>query len=160
MRIAIPTPKTGRHWNDLKHLRPFKLFTYQVKHANGSLRTVVTSGRPGFDRCGKFLGYVGIARDVTDQVAEREKLVATEENLLQAINALTASVTLWDVDDRLITFNDYFRMLNGELLDYSQPGITFEEHIRVLAEKRLKIPPAQIEDWVQWRLACHRNPRG
>ncbi len=148
-----------RHFDDLRKLRPFKLFSYNIKHSSGEIRHVVTSGRPSFDDTGKFTGYIGIARDVTEQVTERNRLVATEENLLQAINSLNASVTLWDADDRLITFNDHFRMMNVGLLGYSEPGITFEEYIRASADKRLKVEPAELENWVQWRLARHRNPR-
>ncbi len=59
--------------------QPFRDFRYGLVDRDGAEHTVSTSGLPVFDEAGNFLGYRGVARDVTKEVrAEREALRAAE----------------------------------------------------------------------------------
>ena len=64
--ITIPTSgvTTSRFWS--RH-RPFRDFRYTRKVANQPEQTVSISGQPFFDPSGRFLGYRGTARNVSDE---------------------------------------------------------------------------------------------
>jgi PAS domain S-box-containing protein len=60
------------HYATLDRHEPFRNFVYGRKVGAGPEHKVSVSGNPIFDASGKFLGYRGTARDVTDQIlAER-----------------------------------------------------------------------------------------
>ena len=64
--------------------RELVAYTYEARfrRADGTWRTMQVSSRPRFDDAGAFLGYVGVAMDVTDtRAAEtRQKLLINELN--------------------------------------------------------------------------------
>lgn len=73
-----------RHFEDLEARREFKDFTYRVREQEGEVVTLQIAGKPRFDESGKFLGYRGIGRDISDKVeAEQEH----HENQLALKNA-------------------------------------------------------------------------
>jgi diguanylate cyclase (GGDEF)-like protein/PAS domain S-box-containing protein len=47
--------------------QPFQDFVYQRSDANGNLHTISISGRPIFDEEGRFTGYRGTGKDITEQ---------------------------------------------------------------------------------------------
>ncbi len=65
-------------WRDhialLERHRPFRDFRYTRKVANQPEQTVSISGQPFFDPSGRFLGYRGTARDVSDEVRAEQSL--------------------------------------------------------------------------------------
>ena len=56
--------------------RPFSALENVIRHRDGRLITLETSGTPVFDEAGTFRGYRGIARDITARKLEREILLA------------------------------------------------------------------------------------
>lgn len=64
----------GASWNEkdrdiletnLSSRRPFLDFVYSRTHANGLLQYLMVSGEPMFDSSGRYVGYRGIGKDVT-----------------------------------------------------------------------------------------------
>lgn len=47
---------------------PFLDFVYNRTHPDGSLQYLMVSGEPMFDRSGRYVGYRGIGKDVTDSI--------------------------------------------------------------------------------------------
>jgi PAS domain S-box-containing protein len=72
----------GASWNEaeremleanLAARRPFLDFVYSRTNPDGSRQYLMVSGEPTFDRSGRFTGYRGIGKDVTDtMIADRE----------------------------------------------------------------------------------------
>jgi diguanylate cyclase (GGDEF)-like protein/PAS domain S-box-containing protein len=67
------------HKRDLELRRPFHDFILKRRNNHGSLRYTSISGAPIFDANGMFKGYRGIGRDVTDQIAARQRQSAEHQ---------------------------------------------------------------------------------
>ena len=67
--------------------KPFRDFRYWRQGPDGEARYVSTSGKPLFDSAGRFLGYRGTGRDLTDQQRMREELIQTNRQLNSANKA-------------------------------------------------------------------------
>lgn len=70
-----------------------KPFTAQEKitiHKNGAFVTIETSGAPFFDEKGKFCGYRGIDRDITDRKKLEEKYLQAQK--MEAVGQLAGGI--------------------------------------------------------------------
>jgi len=69
-----------RHKADVTARRPFRNFRYTRRADDGTLRHVMISGTPTYDREGAFSGYRGVGRDITaDVLAEAELRQAKDQ---------------------------------------------------------------------------------
>ena len=62
------------HRRTLERHEAYRDFVYQATGADGTLRTLASSGQPRYDDHGEFLGYIGVSRDITDQQAAKQHL--------------------------------------------------------------------------------------
>lgn len=62
------------HLADLENRRPFRDFTFAYLDNDGKRRVARVSGRPVFDGSGTFVGYRGVGRDITAEVAAEERI--------------------------------------------------------------------------------------
>lgn len=86
---------------------------YRLRRADGSWAWVIDIGRPRFAEDGSFLGYVGIALDITDR---REAELAREESeaLFRSVLESTPDcIRLLDLDGRPVLMNRAGRQLFG-----------------------------------------------
>ncbi|MGC2855256.1 PAS domain S-box protein [Novispirillum sp. DQ9] len=106
------TPEARQHLEDLDNHRPFRDFEYTGRLPDGSRRIFSISGKPLF-RGGRFVGYRGIGRDVTDRKAtEVQALVLSE-----AVRQSPVTVMVTDLDGRIEYVNDAFTRNTGFSLD-------------------------------------------
>ena len=96
--------KWRAHIATLEARQPFRGFRYKIPHpADGSTRYVSVSGKPVFDGSGAFLGYRGVAADVSAEVRSQKSLRDSEEALrqrekelreiIETIPAMTVTIT-------------------------------------------------------------------
>ena len=69
--MGVTEEQWRRHQADLDARRPFRDFEFQRINPQGKIRDISISGAPIFDAEGRFTGYRGIARDITD-IKQRE----------------------------------------------------------------------------------------
>lgn len=55
-----------KHHETLMRRQPFRRFRYPLEASSGEIRWFESSGIPHFDAEGRFVGYRGVARDVTE----------------------------------------------------------------------------------------------
>ena len=112
-----------------------------------------------FDSDGRFLGYRGTGRNVTEQVSAEIRAKHAEALLENAVERLSETFALWGPDDRLVLCNRMFRAFNATVIDHTRPGTTLEKFYRAGAEKGL-FPEAEgrEEAWLADRLRSVRNP--
>ncbi len=75
--LGNPWEDQGARWNEtereilesnLASRRPFLDFVYSRTHPDGSRQYLMVSGEPMFDLSGRFTGYRGIGKDVTETI--------------------------------------------------------------------------------------------
>lgn len=107
----------GTDWeaqrDTLERREPFKAFIYPLKIASGATHWFESSGSPRFDEAGTFLGYTGVARDVTEDVENQEKLRAADrearlqQTLLAQIGHISRiGVWWWRLSDNHLDWSD------------------------------------------------------
>ena len=82
---AAPGDRTGEKWDAhmavLRRHEPFRNFVFTVELEGQPALTVSTSGNPLFDDKGRFLGYRGAGRDITDLKAKEIQLHEAMDHL-------------------------------------------------------------------------------
>src|SRR5712691_8810954 len=97
-RGAVPVGDGGswdKHKAALKARQPFTDFLFKRPGSQGEVRYISTSGQPVFDDKGRFRGYRGIAKDITE-TKRAEELQSLEHSVAQWIaeaESVTAAVT-------------------------------------------------------------------
>jgi PAS domain S-box-containing protein len=74
---GVSAEQWRRHEADLEARRPFRDFRFQRSMPDGTLRHISISGKPIFDEAGRFCGYAGSARDVTQEIMVEQRLRET-----------------------------------------------------------------------------------
>jgi PAS domain S-box-containing protein len=82
--VAAEPQKWREHMAILERHEPFRDFVYQRRRPDGTLRIVSASGKPVFDREGRFTGYRGVARDITELRRAEEMLREREQRIRDA----------------------------------------------------------------------------
>ncbi len=96
------------------------------------------------------------------QARERESAQAalrqSEDTLLTAIEAIDEAFVVYDADDRLLYCNEKYREFHHTVAELLEPGIKFEDIVRIGAE-RGQYPQAAGREaaWVAERVAMHRD---
>jgi PAS domain S-box-containing protein len=98
---------------------------------------------------------------LTEEIVERMRVEEDLRRLANAIEHLSETFALYGPDDCLVMCNQKFRELNQDVAETTVPGVTFEDHLRVLVAKDM-LPEAigREDDWIRQRLERHRNPQG
>jgi len=133
---------------------PFRDFEYCRRSPTGD-HWLRISGKPVFDDAGRFLGYRGTGRDVTELLRQRELARAAQERYRRLVDLLPDAVLLLD-GQRIVVANHSAARLYG----VDAPGRLFgvcpidflESEHRPAAEARLRrlletgepLPPAEF----------------
>jgi diguanylate cyclase (GGDEF)-like protein/PAS domain S-box-containing protein len=73
-RVQMTEEQWRPHKAALAARQPFQDFVYQRGDIHGNLRTISVSGRPIFDDEGRFHGYRGTGRDISEQKRVEEQI--------------------------------------------------------------------------------------
>ena len=113
---GIKTSLSGR--------KPFRNIECGAPHKDGRMLVLESSGNPDFDGKGRYRGYRGVTRDIT----ERKRL--EDENEMKAIllDSVKDGIFMHDLDGRIVYANE---------AAYAQLGYTGEEMLNVMFQKLL-----------------------
>jgi PAS domain S-box-containing protein len=89
--------------------KPFRVLEKTHRHRNGSLIVLETSGVPVFDAVGRFGGYRGVDRDITERRKREQELV----RLAAAVEQTADSILITDVDGNIQYVNPAFERITG-----------------------------------------------
>jgi signal transduction histidine kinase len=107
-------------------------------------------------------GWVfGSRTDITELKKREMSLAATQQELIDAIEALQEGFALFDANDQLVICNDKYRRLFPLIDELIRPGARFEELIRVAAYRGQNVEALDdAERWVEERLTAHSRASG
>jgi class 3 adenylate cyclase/HAMP domain-containing protein len=130
--------------------------------ADGNLETVLPGS--GDDEIGDMAKALVVFRDTAVEVKKSNlrEINEARRRLSDAIESISEGFSLYDSNDRLVICNSMYRtLLYPGMADGIKPGMTFESIIR-RAAARGYIADAQgrVEEWVEQRMARHREPGG
>lgn len=91
LAIDLTSEQLAAHQRDLQAHRSFKL-EYPIRDENGVTRWFFAQGLPLFERNGRFVGYRGIGRDITEQVQTREELTRHRNHLQEMVQEQIVSL--------------------------------------------------------------------
>ncbi|GEO79905.1 response regulator [Pararhodospirillum oryzae] len=133
-----------------QHL-PFKDFLYQVAFAPG--RHLRVSGKPVFSAQGVFLGYRGVASDITDEHQSHQLALRMLAILNDSIDALPVGLMVFDAEDRLVIANERTATFLPGSAEGLVPGHTFLELLRTCAATgHFTQARDRLETWCrEWR---------
>ncbi|MCF1505638.1 EAL domain-containing protein [Afifella sp. H1R] len=138
-----------RHRHELEKRLPFVGLRYEFNDIRGT-RCFETSGTPTFDRRGRFRGYQGIARDVTEEVRDQERLeeLGREQRILNVLfNHVErmANIGAWryDPEQDVLTWSEQLYRLYGIPLG---ARVTLKEGLSVFAPDVAKVLQAAMEE--------------
>lgn len=88
-------------------------FEVQTKHKNGKTLIIEIRSVKRYDNDGQFIGYQGVARDITENKSREEKLQQSQNQLKIAMDL--AKLVYWehDVESDMFIFDDHFYSLYG-----------------------------------------------
>lgn len=134
---------------DIQARLPFRDVAVQWQFEPGRVRHLLVSGEPRFGPGRVFLGYWGVARDITDDVAARSALLRTESRYHDLFAAIPNPLVLHrdgrvvDANPAAVTlfgYRDLPTMLGADLLENYADGDSRE---RALARaRRIQTLPA------------------
>src|SRR3984893_15726213 len=91
----------------------------------------------------------------------RDKATLAQTRLTDALRSISEGFVLFDAEDRLVLCNSRYRELNPGLAALMRPGLEFEHLIKAVAAREIVADSvARPQEWVEQRLARHRNPSG
>jgi PAS domain S-box-containing protein len=133
----LPERVWEQHRARLERHEPFTNFIFLRKNKAGEMRYLSVTGEPIFDKDGKFRGYHGVGKDITDQARGQKALEESEERYRTLFEVHPNP--MWVVDAKTLSFlavNDEAVRLYGytreEFLSMTADQIRPEEDIAEL----------------------------
>ncbi|MGH7037558.1 MAG: PAS-domain containing protein [Stellaceae bacterium] len=117
--------------------------------ADGEIRWVHTELTPRFDERGQYLGLFGATQDITDYKH-------AEQQLIDAIEAISEGFVLFDRNDRYVLTNTRYRQMLPNMADVLTPGTPYETMLRAGVERGVFAAEGDLEDWMGRTVAWHR----
>jgi PAS domain S-box-containing protein len=146
-----------RHRADLAAHRPFRDLHVRRRLACGQFCHELVSGEPRVDASGRFLGYWGVSRDITERVAATEALRRSETMLSHLVTTSPDLITLTDLaTGRYVMVNEAFTRFSGyscaeavgrtslELGVWGEPGARDDFIRRLRADGSVRDLPMQF----------------
>jgi len=111
--------------------RPFRDFLYQLTVTSGKEVFISVSGKPHYDAKGRFLGYRGTGRDVTDEILATRARAREAEVLATTLMTIPDGLEVLDRESQLVNANDRFYEIMGldrdDVLAAENPGARIRE---------------------------------
>jgi PAS domain S-box-containing protein len=93
--------------------RPFRNVVYPMVVASGQQCWFSANGIPRFDAQGRFTGYLGTTRDVTEEVSSKRQLDDNEAVTSYLVDAVPDAIIFCQPDRRIVRVNPKFCALFG-----------------------------------------------
>jgi len=157
---SLPEKAWRQHREMLERHEPFSDFVYMTPDNAGEMRYLSVTGEPLFDAQGKFKGYHGIGKDITDKARAQKDLEDSEQRYRMLFDIHPRP--MWVVENKTLRF----LAVNQGAVDHY--GYSREEFLSMTAEQLR--PPEDIAQLLKdfqdpsrsymQRVARHRKKNG
>ena len=104
-------------------------------------------------------GTVVIRTDISERKQAEVQIAAAQSQLTDAVESISDGFALFDSDDRLVLCNAQYREALSVIGDIVEPGVSFEEILRAVAESGVASDvDLRNDEWIRARLEQHRAP--
>jgi PAS domain S-box-containing protein len=129
-----------KHRETLDAHLPFRDFEHARPTPDGGKRYVSVSGLPVFDETGRFIGYRGVGRHITDRKRAESALRVSEERWRAMFEIAPVGIATIDFERRrYLTANESFQRMTGyteeELRNLTTLEITHEDDRAAMQER-------------------------
>jgi PAS domain S-box-containing protein len=129
-----------KHRETLDAHLPFRDFEHARPTPDGGKRYVSVSGLPVFDEAGRFMGYRGVGRHITDRKRAEAALRASEERWRCMFEIAPVGIVTIDFERRrYVTANASFQQMTGyteaELRNLTTLELTYEDDRAAMQER-------------------------
>lgn len=139
----------------------FREFLCQLRTPSGRIAHLNLSGMPRFAADGEFLGYRGVARDITAVVEERSVSARANMRFLYAMEHGTNGFSFWDAEDCFVVCNEVYRQRAGRAAKFLVPGVSYEKfYWECIRLGEVPSPPGRAAEILAERMASHRAATG
>ncbi len=118
---GVSPQQLAEHIAACEQHQPFRDFAYEIPDEHGTHQYFLVSGTPVFDDRGRFCGYRGTGRNITDQhraeLAIREserRLLQSERMLSQIVDGTSIPTFVIDAEHRITHWNKACTQLTGK----------------------------------------------
>ena len=123
----LPARVWQQHRERLQRHEPFRDFIYMARNGAGEARYLSISGEPIFDVQGRFRGYHGIGKDVTERARAQKTLEGSEKRYQMLFDIHPHP--MWVVENKTLRF----LAVNQAAINYY--GYSREEFLAMTAEQ-------------------------
>lgn len=122
--------------------QPFEDFRCTRLNAEGGTVYVSISGKPIFGPDGAFLGYRGVGRDISCEVAARQTAIDEQKRFLESIESMEQGFALFDTSGQLKRWNSKFAALNSDCVSDMAIGAPIDAFAVVMPDASTEVAPA------------------
>jgi len=145
-------------------VKPLENITTAMTELAAGDTSVNIPARERRDEIGRMAQALGVFRDTAIEVQKSNlrEIRETRRRLTDAIETISEGFSLYDNEDRLVICNSMYRtLLYPDIGDEITPGMTFESIVRLAADQGyIEDAKGRVEEWLEQRLAQHRDPVG
>lgn len=144
----------SQHYDDIAQRKEFQDLEFDFMDLYGGDRRLRINGRPIYNDSGKYIGYRGTGKDVTQETESKQGL----EKLRSAFEAVPEPMAVLGSDGCFEFFNSAYRDVNKDAGDVLQLGISFADFIREIVKKGvIEEAIGNEEEWIRKRLDIHKQ---
>ncbi|MCH8155238.1 MAG: PAS-domain containing protein, partial [Proteobacteria bacterium] len=145
-------------------VKPLEDITTAMTELAAGDTSVDIPARERRDEIGRMAQALGVFRDTAIEVQKSNlrEIRETRRRLTDAIETISEGFSLYDKEDCLVICNSIYRtLLYPDIGDEITPGMTFESIVRRAADQGyIEDAKGRVEEWLEQRLARHRDPGG
>ncbi|WP_346892244.1 diguanylate cyclase [uncultured Roseibium sp.] len=146
----------SRIYDDSAALSVENRFTLPLRRKNGSIFTAEVVSAALYCDTSDPVGFLFIARDVSDRVVLETRLNETLATFEDALETISEGFALYDKDDRLVICNEKYREIYAHSAPAIVPGTTFKEIIEYgLDRNEYDLGSLSREEWLKLRMDRH-----
>ncbi len=159
--LGVDEAGWAAHREQLERREAFRDFRYERFDLTGRRRFLSISGKPIFDEKGRFLGYRGSGRDMTEEMDARQALAIakiraedSERTLRDGIEALRDAFVMFDASRRVLMWNRKYEEMYPHVRGQVEVGMLAYDLMHMHAVSALfGVPADERESWVADRLS-------